>query len=186
MNTVWLDSEEKYDGSQLAPLYNYLNHGVLGDSVVSWKGACDIPFENMIDGEDVLAKSTIAGKEMIHFIFELFQLPLSTAVAMQRLLGELLILKISALSSNPVDLRRSGDDVYWGEKKLNISIATCSQTSSLIHYGVNFTNAGTPVETCSLKDFGIVDPEEFSRQFMDDCKHELLSLRRAMVKVRTF
>ncbi len=186
MHTLFLSKKMKYDGQQLAPLYNYLEHGVLGDSVVSWVGACDIPFEHMIDGEDIREAAKIAGDEMLHLVFELFQFPLSSAVAFQRLLGEILILLIQEKGSQKVELKRRGDDVFWGDKKLNISIATCSQTSSLIHYGVNVTNSGTPVETCALSDFGITKPEEFAQSFMDACKAEYHSLKRAMVKVRSF
>ncbi len=186
MQTFWIDEVKTYDGQQLAPLYNYLQHGVLGDSIVSWQGPCKIPKQHMIDGEDLRANSVIEGDEMLHFVVELFQFPLSTAVLIQRLFGETLILLIQKLSGKKWDMVRHGDDVYWQKKKLNISIATCSQTSSLIHYGVNISNQGTPVETCALQDFGITDPEAFAQEFMDACKNEVISLKRAMVKVRSF
>ena len=47
MKTLWLENKLKYDGKQLQPLFNYLSHGILGDSLVGWQGACDIPFEHM-------------------------------------------------------------------------------------------------------------------------------------------
>ena len=186
MHTLWLEKSMKYDGTQLAPLYNYLENGVLGDSIVGWQGPCDIPFEHMIDGEDLRAEAIIAGDNMLHFVIELFHFPLLSAVALQRLLGEILILKVKEVASSKPDLKRFGDDVYWGKKKFNISIATCSQTSSLIHYGLNVTNDGTPVETCSLLDFDIKDSQAFAQSFMDACKDEVLSLKRASVKVRSF
>jgi hypothetical protein len=186
LHTLWLNTEMKYDGQQLAPLYNYLEHGVLGDSIVGWAGPCEVPFEHMIDGEDLRSSSSIAGDKMLHFVVELFQFPLSSAVALQRLMGESLILKIHEFGSEKKPLKRDGDDVFWGKRKLNISIATCSQTSSLIHYGVNITNDGTPVETCSLSDFAIADFQGFAESFMQSFKDEVLSLKRAMVKVRSF
>ena len=94
MHTLFIDEKIKYTGDQLAPLYNYLQHGVLGDSVVSWQGACDIPMEKMIDGEDIRDRSTIAGEDMLHFVLELFHWPLSSAVTLQRLMGEILIKEI--------------------------------------------------------------------------------------------
>ncbi len=186
MHTLWLDENKLYDGQQLTPLYNYLEHGVLGDSIVSWEGPCDVPLKHMIDGEDVRAASQIKGDQMLHFVSELFQMPLSSAVALQRLWGEILILLIKKHSGKNFELKRQGDDVYWNGKKLNISIATCSNTSSLIHYGVNVTNAGTPVETCALQDFAIKESDAFAVDFMDACKNEVISLKRAMVKVRSF
>lgn len=186
MHTLFLKESILYTGEQLAPLFNYLEYGVLGDSIVSWRGACDVSFDKMIDGEDLRDRSKIAGDDMLHFVMELFQLPLSTAVALQRLMGERLILSIQEQGKSADNLKRFGDDVYWGKKKLNISIATCSTTSSLIHYGVNVKNDGTPVETCCLEDFGISNPADFAQKFMDSCKEEVLSLKRAMVKVRSF
>ncbi len=186
MHTLWLESEQKYDGQQLAPLYNYLEHGVLGDSIVGWQGACNVPLEHMVDGEDIRAASKIEADQMLHFVIELFQFPLSSAVALQRLMGEILILQVHKHGKVNGTLHRTGDDVYWGENKLNISIATCTQTSSLIHFAFNVTNEGTPVKTAALKDFGITDTETFAFSFMDAVKSEVLSLKRAMVKVRSF
>lgn len=186
MQTLWIAENATYDGSQLTPLTNYLKHGALGDSIVGWKGKCAVTNEHMIDGEDLRKNAIIAGDEMLHFVIELFHFPLSSAVALQRLMGEILILKINKHAQRMPGLKRTGDDLYWQNKKLNISIATCSQTSSLIHYGVNVTNEGTPVETCALVDFGITDAKAFAEEFMEACKAEVLSLKRAIVKVRTF
>jgi uncharacterized protein len=186
MHTKWLEKEISYDGSQLKPLFNYLEHGILGDSIVSWRGPCNVTNEHMIDGEDLRANAIIASDQMLHFVIELFQFPLSSAIALQRLLGEILILKIKEMGDSKADFKRFGDDVYNGKRKLNISIATCSVTSSLIHYGINIKNDGTPVETCSLNDFNINEISEFAQSFMDACKAEVLSIKRAMVKVRSF
>lgn len=186
MQLLWVEQQMKYDGSQLRPLYNYLDHGVLGDSIVAWRGPCDIPPEHIIDGEDLRAKSIIAGSDMVHMVIELFDMPLSTAIALQRLLGENLILKINQMVGEKIDFQRFGDDVFWGKKKLNISIATKTATSSLIHFGFNVKNEGTPVETCALEDFKINDPKEFAMGLMEACRNEVMGIKRAMVKVRSF
>ena len=186
MKTFWLESQEKYSGEQLKPLNNYLSHGVLGDSIVAWQGACDVPLEHMIDGEDLRDSSAIQAEQMLHFVLELFQFPLHGAIALQRLMGELLIKEIKHQNSNVEDLVRKGDDIYWGEGKLNISIATLSSNSSLIHFGVNVTNEGTPVKTASLADFQIADSAEFAKNFMNSVAQEYSQIQRAFVKVRTF
>ncbi|MEM7647069.1 MAG: DUF366 family protein, partial [Pseudomonadota bacterium] len=90
MHTVFLSKKLKYDGHQLAPLYNYLNHKILGDSIVGWRGACDVTFEHMMDGEDLNARAKIAGDDMLHFIGEFFHFPLLAAVTYQRMMGTLL------------------------------------------------------------------------------------------------
>ena len=199
MKCLWLSEKYKYDGSQLQPLNNYLKHGVLGDSVVSWAGACELKPQHIIDGEDLRSGAKIAGDSMLHFILELFQYPLSGAVALQRLMGEILMDQIQGSSDwkstgcEPEDLkltgfelRRTGDDIYQDQKKLNISIATCSGLSSLIHFGVNITNTGTPVSTCCLTDFGITDEKQFALGFMETLKGEFMEMKQAQMKVRSF
>lgn len=184
MKQKWVDTEFEYDGSQLASLYNYLKHGLAGDSIVSWVGPCDISFEKMADGEDLLTHSEIRGARMLHFIIEKFDVSLFAAVALQRLVAslalEILIEKLSVKGSaiatansklllssdgsSPV-LRRDGDDIYWGEKKISISVAVPSYRSCLIHFAVNITNEGTPVPTAALSDFA-VDPVQFAQELM--------------------
>lgn len=186
MEIKWLEDRKKYDGTQLAPLYNYLTHGVLGDSLVGWQGRCDVSTEHMIDGEDLRQNSSIAGDNMLHFVLELFGFPLLSAVSFQRLMGSLLIDQVRAFAQTPVELERRGDDLYWGNKKFNISIATCSQNSSLIHFGLNVTNEGTPVETCSLADFKIQDSQNFAQAYMEAVQAEFLSIKKASMKVRVF
>lgn len=186
MQTIWLEEPSKYDGSQLKPLENYLKHNLIGDSIVSWQGACTVEIEHMIDGEDLRAKSEIAGEQMLHFILELFQFPLTSAVLLQRLMAEILIGQITVKSEKGVQLERRGDDIFLEDHKLNISIATATTNSSLIHFGVNITNKGTPVATSSLEDFGIADVSLFAEEFMDAVKREYLGVKRAAVKVRCF
>jgi len=70
VKSLFIENKFTYDGSQLHSLFAYLEHGLLGPSVVSWRGACNIPFSHMVDGEDLLAKASIEGDEMLHFIIE--------------------------------------------------------------------------------------------------------------------
>ncbi|MCJ8277506.1 MAG: DUF366 family protein [Bdellovibrionales bacterium] len=188
MMTLWVSKEISYDGSQLEPLSNYLKHGVLGDSIVSWVGPCNVSFEHMMDGEDLLEQSFIESDKMLHFVMELFNYPLAAAIGFQRLMGEVLIehLKDHGDGSKASKIKRQGDDLYWEAKKLNVSIATCSVNSSLIHFGVNVGNEGPPVPTCALSDFGITDVEKFTVSLMDKLKEEFLHQKRAAVKVRHF
>ena len=79
-------------------------------------------------------------------------------------------------------LRREGDDIYWGEKKLNISIATVSPVSALIHFAINIVNEGTPVATCALQDFNI-EPQMFAEKILTALKAELESMDEATQKV---
>ena len=186
MQTKWIEEDLNYDGSQLKSLYAYIHQGVLGDSIVAGVGTCDIPFEHMVDGEDLLAKAEIRGGKMLHFIFEKFNTELFSAVAAQRLCASLtidLLKKMSRESTLTDQLRREGDDVFVNEKKLSISIATCSPVSCLVHFAVNVTNDNTPVATISLTDFG-VDPRGFGQKLMEMWATEIQSMVVATQKVR--
>lgn len=186
MQIKWLESETPYDGSQLSPLYNYLEHGILGDSIIGWMGPCSVTLDHMLDGEDLRENATIAGSKMLHFVLEIFDFPMPAAAAFQRLMGELLITQLRSASSKAAELERRGDDVYLGDRKLNISIATGTVNSSLVHFAFNVSNEGTPVKTCALEDFGVPDVGAFGRAFMDSCKSELVAIKRATRKVRRF
>jgi hypothetical protein len=80
-------------------------------------------------------------------------------------------------------LIRDGDDLYWNQKKLSISIAAQSLKSVMIHFALNITNDGTPVQTCSLEDLKI-NPTEFSKDVMNKFSLEFESIRNATYKVK--
>jgi len=183
MKTHWIPKVEKYDGTQLKPLRAYLEFGLLGDSCLAWKGPCDISFEHMIDGEDLREQALIQGSMMLHLIVELFDQTLVSGVFFQRMIADHVRALIEERSSHKILLRRSGDDLYWGDKKLSISIATRSPNSVLIHFAVNISNEGTPVPTCALQDFGL-EPEPFAIDLLERVTKEWESVREASWKVR--
>lgn len=195
MLTKFIDKEFAYDGTQLRSLFAYLDQGLLGDSVVSWVGPCNIDFAHMVDGEDLLAKAEIRGSRMVHFIVEKFQATLPEMVALQRLLTVIakgvVMTKISSQSSagttSRFPLRREGDDIYVGlpdgEGKLSISIATVSPSSGLIHFAVNVSNDGTPVKTASLEDLRF-SAREFADLVLQKFSEECISIKEATMKVK--
>lgn len=186
MKSLFLDRETKYDGSQLKSLFGYFQCGVAGDSIISFIGPCDISFENMADGEDVLAEAQIRGGKMLHFIVEKFNIALISGVLLQRLLTSLTIDAIRALSKDKAkadQLIRDGDDIFLGDRKLSISIAAPSHTSVLIHFAMNITNENTPVATVSLEDLS-VDPLKLSQYLMEKFCEEEESIIFATQKVR--
>lgn len=158
-----------YTGKELAPLRNYLHYGLLGNSIVAWCGPCHVAYSEMVDGEDVRAKSTIASDHMLHFTIELFDIPLTSGVLLQRLFAEMIIseIKMNIAASNKPQIHfvRNGDDIFFNNKKLNISIATRSINSVLLHIGINVENSGTPVPTCALSDFSI-EPQSLALKLM--------------------
>lgn len=194
MQTKWIEKNIEYDGTQLRSLYAYTEHGVLGDSIISWIGPCDVPLEHMVDGEDRLQGARICGEEMLHFLIEDFHTDLVKAVyqqryfaalvkdCLERYLPESLFLKVDLDKNQARGLMREGDDLWMGDKKLSISIATVSPLSCLIHFALNTTTAGTPVPTLSLADLK-VDPQKLAHEVMDLWKKEHLSVKEATCKV---
>lgn len=182
MKTQFIDESFKYDGTQLRPLFAYLQYQILGNSVVSWIGPCDIPIEHMVDGEDLLAGAEIRGQEMLHFIFEIFDRELVTGVFLQRLFASLVRDQIEAKTGK--SLRRSGDDLYWDDRKLSISIATKSTNSVMVHFAMNVVNDGTPVATCSLQDLKL-EPKAFALDLLSLVSEEYENILEASYKVRS-
>jgi len=186
VKSKFLESKEKYDGAQLQSLRNYLTHGMLGDSIVAWAGACDVSFEHMVDGEDLLENASIASDKMLHFIIEKFDVSLFSAVSLQRLFAGVVKDQLMVLAKNKalaLTLTRDGDDLYCGKKKLSVSIATQSPVNSLIHFAVNITNEGTPVPTVSLEDLQVA-PEILAIEVMSLFCREVETIQIATHKVR--
>lgn len=186
MTTKWIAKMQGqvYDGEQLRSLYAYLTHGILGDSCVAWQGACSVDFAHMVDGEDLLAEATIAGSDMVHFIVEIFDQNLMSGVLLQRVFAGLV--KDVLLEMSPVKnlkITRTGDDLYWKGGKLSISIATQSPVSVMVHFAINVSNEGTPVQTSCLKDLK-VDPKKFAEKCMQALKAEYSDSLMATRKVR--
>ncbi len=189
MKNKFITKKNKYDGSQLKSLYAYENFGILGNSVISWVGACDVQLDHMIDLEDKIQNAKICGDLMVHFIIEIFDDSLLSAVAVQRLFASTVrdeIFKINA-KILPKNFIREGDDLYFIKNKkrfkLSISIASKSIVSVQIHFAVNVVNSGTPVPTSCLTDLKI-EPTSFSKSVMFIFSKEFESIVEATQKVR--
>lgn len=184
MKTKILKTKETYDGTQLRSQFAYLQHRLLGDSAVAWVGPCNVSFEHMVDGEDLLDQSEIRGSKMVHFIFEIFDQSLFSGVLLQRLFASIVRDVIYELSRTPnLKLNREGDDLYWRGKKLSISIATNSPISTMVHFAVNVDTKDVPVEACGLKDLK-VDEQTFMKKALEKISNEYNSCREATWKVK--
>lgn len=181
MKTKLIKKNFAYTGEQLKPHFAYENYGILGNSIVGWMGPCDIPFVHMVDLEDLLAKSPIRGGSMLHFIVEIFNQSLFSAVSLQRLMAS--IVKDEIENRAKIKLSRSGDDVYWGDRKISISIASISAVSTQIHFAVNITNKNTPVKTAALDDFKI-NVNDFAKSILEKFSGEFDSIIEATQKVK--
>ena len=178
MKTHLVPDRVDYDGTQIHSLWAYRTYGVQGDSLVAFQGGCEIAFSNMVDLEDVRAKSRIASPRMLHFIAEHFDLDLEKAVLRQRLLAAIVRDELGGA------VRRDGDDLFLGPGKLSISIATLTPVSSKIHFGINIERAlDVGVETRALADLG-VDATDLARRVLAQYASQIDGIHDARTRVR--
>lgn len=184
METLFIDKQIKYTGKELSPHWIYRNFNLMGDAIVAFIGECDVCLEHMVDIEDVINNEPIYSKEMLSIIEENFNSSLVETVYKQRLL--VTITKELIEKSYPqVNIKRCGDDLYIGDKKLSVSIATKSITSTLIHFGLNVNAQGAPVNAADLlNDVGVKDVKQFALNLLLAYKEETKDINLAASKVR--
>lgn len=182
MDWRWIDREITYDGTQLRSGWVSEQTDLKSDGVACFAGPADVHIENMVDLEDVAANAHIFSPMMIHFIAEHTDGDLLLAVARQRLMVAIAMEELVRLTKG-APLERRGDDIYEGNRKLSVSIATQSPRSQLIHFAINVISDGTPVPTKGLTEYDIEPKtlgEIVSRKYCD----EIESMMHATKKVR--
>jgi hypothetical protein len=183
MKTIWLPARLCYDGSQLRAHWLLRHCGVVGDGMAAFRGPCAVSRAEMADLAD-LDGPGITADDMLHFVWESFQqTDLLLAVHRQRLLSAQAAELLAELAPQR-RVRRDGDDLWLGDGKLSVSIATATSVSSLIHFGVNATAGGAPVRTATLQDLG-VDVEDFGRRLLQRVADEQDAIAEARAKVRS-
>ena len=182
MKTLFIDNEIKYEGWQLCPHWIYKNFKLQGDAIVAFVGECEVKLTEMVDIEDVINNEPIYSKLMLSFISEQFNVGLVEGAFRQRLL----ICKIKeALEKRGFSVTRDGDDLFFDNKKLTVSIATKSATSILIHTGVNIISEGAPIKASGLQsDMKISDIKNLAQEIMVQYSEEIDDIVMASTKVR--
>ncbi len=182
MKTKLIEHEIKYEGWQLSPHWIYKNFKIQGDAIVAFVGECEVKLTEMVDIEDVINNEPIYSKSMLSFISEQFNVGLVEGVFRQRLL--ICIIK-EALEKRGYKITRSGDDLFFEDKKLTVSIATKSVNSILIHTGININSEGAPVKASGLaSDLGLSDIKDFAREILNRYSQEIDDIILASTKVR--
>lgn len=185
-----LEEHMLYDGSPIEPFWAFREFKVKGSSILSWIGPMEIKPEELIDYEDVGLE--IKSNEMAHFIIEHFDIQpadIKTCYHRQRLF--VMIVK-DALSELGIKTSRSGDDIYFEGKKLSVSIATCSNSSMKIHFGMNIKNEGTPddIKTIGLleckKDLDIEKIHTLIDKISESYIKEIESIEEDITKTKVF
>lgn len=188
MKYHFIDEEFPYTGAELANHWIYRNFGILGDAIVGFVGPCDVDKTRMVDLEDVLNDDEIYSTRMLHFIVEIFDIPLREGVLLQRLFSAIIQSKLmDLLDPQPrLRLRRIGDDLFVNEtKKLSVSICTVSPTSILIHAGLNIQSEGTPVEAAGLSsELGIQQIKPLALSCMKTLAEEWEDIKLCCCKVK--
>lgn len=182
MNTRLLDREIEYTGAQLRSGWVNETAGLAGDAAVAFFGPCDVAPEHMVDREDLEAGAKIASPRMLHVIVEHPSVDLDQITLRQRLLMAIAGELINARLGESL-LRRSGDDLYLGHRKLSVSVATTAPASGLIHSGFNLTGEGTPVAAIGLEELG-VESRPFAEELLRAYAAEIEGAREASLKVK--
>ena len=151
MKCIILPEKLDYDGSQISSLWAYSSFGVQEDSVIVFRGACDVKIEHMIDLEDRRANESIWSEDMLSFIIEHFDsTDMKLIYSRQRLFTAIVREYLEELGINT---SRAGDDLFFKGKKLTVSIASTSAISQKIHFGINVSHEVYG----NLKEAGIAD-----------------------------
>lgn len=162
--------------------YAFKNFGISGDAIVAFIGPCEVRGEDLVDLADRRAGAEIVAARMLHFVVEHFGAALGEVIWRQRVLAAIVFEEVLKRAPDAA-LRREGDDVYVGDGKLTVSVATVSPTSALVHLGVNVDGSGAPVRVCDLGALGI-DAAEFAVAVVKRYAAEVESFVEALSKVR--
>ena len=181
MQTKLINERLDYSGKELRSHFAYERFDLCGDSLVAFSGGCHVKIDNMVDIEDVKAEAGIFSEDMLHFIGEFFGKDLEKVVLYQRLI--ISIIKDELALTCGASLLRDGDDIYDGDAKLTVSIATSTPVSNVIHVGINIRSDNTPVKTKGLNDYN-VDVISFAEIIMETFKREIESIQFARCKVK--
>lgn len=150
-----------YTGDAIEPLWAYRQYGIQNDSIVVFRGPMQVELSDMKDLADIKEAKPIYANDAINFVIEHFDYPdIRITYLRQRLL--VMIAKEVLEEYSGKRLTRNGDDLYYNNGKLSVSIATSSITSGKIHLGINITNEGTPkdIKTAALSDLGLVNDDQ--------------------------
>ena len=181
MKNIFIAKEIKYTGAELSPHWIYRNFNVQGSAIAAFIGPVKVDLGEMVDIEDVINNEPISSDMMLNFIIEDFDVSLAHMVSNQRLF--ICIIK-EVLEEYGLKIKRNGDDLFYDGRKLSVSIATKSLTSSLVHTALNIVKTGAPVEISSLDEMGVSDIKEFALKVLNRFTSEIEDMNFAKSKVR--
>ena len=177
--------EITYTGEQLRPRWIYETQDIPGDAVVAFVGKADVKLDHMVDLEDVKSNAPIYSSNMLHFIIEHFDVSIKEIILMQRLF----ICIIQDYLNNLLEgnyVKRDGDDLFYNDAKLSVSIGTLSILSGLIHVGINIDSSNAPVKAAGLlSEMNLNNINNLAIQLMRRYTIEHQQIKKAIYKVKT-
>jgi hypothetical protein len=186
LTTLFSKTERPYTGAELRPHFLLTELGLKGPALGAWVGPCKVETDHLVDWEDRLAHDRIEARWMAHFIGEFFGMGLREGVFAQRLFMSLageVAQEHLARANRGGTIRRSGDDLFVGERKLSVSIVTASPVSLLLHAGINIDPEGAPVPAVGLAELGVV-PDQWIPEVLTRFSKEWEDIDWACAKVR--
>ena len=154
-----------------------------------------LEIQEMIDVKDIvrekdLAEILISGDDCIHFIIEMFDdQPANLKVAYHRLHLLAFIAQRILEKELSITIDKQGTDLYYKKKKINVGIATSSNNSTKIHFGLNIVSTGVPnyVKAIGLQEIKKdVSLEAIAKLIAESFIAELKAIGDDIVKSRTF
>lgn len=176
-----LEEPTPYTGTELRSGWVAQVTGLEGDAAVGFIGPCGVATEDMVDLDDARAGHRIDAAKMAHVVIEHRACDLRAAVLRQRLLVCILC---ELLWARGFQVRRDGDDVYHGERKLTVSVAAPGRACAVIHLGINIDPEGAPVPAVGLDELA-VPPRELLEELLERYVREIRTAGHAETKVRT-
>lgn len=175
-----------YTGPELRPHFLLTKLGLKGPALGAFIGPCQVKTEHLVDWEDRLANDHIQARLMVHFLGEFFGHGLREGVVLQRLL---MAIMAESLNERPRSgsrelVDRRGDDLFYRDRKLSVSIVTASPVSLLLHAGINIDPEGAPVPAVGLPELGVTEPAEWAKEVLARFRAEYESMEWACAKVR--
>ncbi len=184
LETKYLEKGIDYTGRELRSHFIRETGGIAGDGVVAFQGGCRVEAGDLVDLDDAEQNNYIRAERMLHFIGEHFQCGLREGNFRLRLFVSIVRDSVEKLSGSDLpSLIRRGDDLFTGDRKLSVAIATRSPTSMLFHLGVNIDPAGAPVSTVGIEEWGI-PPPRLAEMVLQRYSRECSSIEFAVRKVR--
>lgn len=135
MKSIVIKNPINYDGSQIYSLWGYMETDIQDDSIIGFRGNCNVQIRHMIDLEDKKEEDIIYSTDMLHFIIEHFDSTDLKLIYSRQRFFTCMVAEI--LAQKNIITSRNGDDLFLDGKKLSVSIASVSPVSSKIHFGLN-------------------------------------------------